>query len=281
MKLFKRKEKEKIGLFIIHGYLSNPEVSFMGLKEILIKNKIDGYYFATVQGHGVGVDPNTFNYQKAIDLIEAEYKLFSVDYDVIYIMGFSMGGALATYLAAIYGADKLVLLAPALKYGGDNRLLDKIGSFMKSSKEEEESASDLMTKTLGDAEAKNLIMDFVNSSDGDGGTDYKKEFNERLGKLKISVFVNFVKLISRIGKDIKNSKIYCPARIYISENDDLVPLEGALYAFNRVTSTDKQLKVYSGVKHRLLASSLRKEIIEDFIKFLYGKKKIKWPKEKK
>lgn len=281
MNIFKRREKENIGLFIIHGYLSNPNISYPGLEDILKKNKIKNYYFPLVQGHGEDVDPNTFNYKQALDDIEKEYIVFRARYDKVYIMGFSMGGALAFYLAEKFGAEKIVLLAPALKYGGDNRLLSKIGGFLKSSKEDE-IAKDVLKKSLkNDKEAKEIIEEFVNNSSDDGGADYKKEFEERFGNLKLSVFLNFIRLVSSIRRTTKDAKLDIPARMYISENDDLVPLDGPMYAFDRVANNDKKLVLYSGVKHRLLMSDLKKDIVEDLLKFLYGKKRIKWPKEKK
>ena len=279
--LFKKKDKKSIGLFIIHGYLSNPKISYPGLEEILKKNKINNYYFPLVQGHGEDVDPNIFNYREAIEKIEDEYIVFRARYDIVYIVGFSMGGALAFYLADKYGAEKVVLLAPALKYGGDNRLLSKVGGFLKTSKEDQLAKDVLKDVMKNDKEANELVNEFIDNNELEGGVDYKKEFDSRLGKLKISVFLNFIRLISFIRRNTDKSELDMPARMYISENDDLVPLDGPLYAFERISNTDKQIRLYSGVKHRLLFSSLKKEIIEDFLKFLYGKKKIKWPKEKK
>jgi carboxylesterase len=276
-----KKNKIKIGLFLIHGYLSDPEISYPDLAKILDKNKIENYYFPLIQGHGKGINANTFNYKEAIEKIENEYLLFRMKYDIVYIVGFSMGGALAFYLAEKFSAEKIVLLAPSLKYGGDNRLLSKVGESLKSSKEDE-LAKDVMKRALkNDIETKEILEKFLRDNSGDGAVDYKRDFEERLGHLKVSVFLNFMKLISFIRRATDKTILDIPARLYISENDDLVPLAGPMYAFERIEHDDKKLVVFSGVKHRILMSKLKKEIIEDMLKFLYGKKKIKWIREKK
>lgn len=278
-KFRKRRNKKTVGLFIIHGYLSTPEISYPGLKEILKRNKIKNYYFPFVQGHGYNVDPNTFDYKKALEDIENKYITFRAQHDYVYVIGFSMGGALAFYLAEACGVDKMVLLAPALKYGGDNRIIDKMSSFLRSSKEDD-LAEDVIKKSIkNDKVTSDIISKIIDDGMRDGAANYKKEFDERYGKLKISVFFNFVRLISTIRRYTKDSQIGTPTRLYISENDDLVPIAGPMYAFERLATTDKKLTIYSGPQHRILQSSLREEIIEDMLKFLYNKKRIKIPKK--
>src|SRR5690625_6465964 len=46
---------------------------------------------------------------------------------ILYVIGFSMGGMIAAYLAAKYDVEKLVLLAPARKYISVGKIARRIG----------------------------------------------------------------------------------------------------------------------------------------------------------
>src|SRR5699024_12436828 len=54
--------------------------------------------------------------KKLIKAAESALKQLKEKYDEIYLIGFSMGGMIAAYLAAKYKVDKLVLLATSGKY---------------------------------------------------------------------------------------------------------------------------------------------------------------------
>src|SRR5690625_4603120 len=47
--------------------------------------------------------------------------------EILYVIGFSMGGMIAAYLAAKYDVEKLVLLAPARKYISVGKIARRIG----------------------------------------------------------------------------------------------------------------------------------------------------------
>ena len=61
-----------------------------------------------------------------------------------------------------------------------------------------------------------------------------------------------------------------PTRIYQSENDELIPVDSALWIFSKIKTEDKRLMFLSGPRHRILNSSVKEEITEDVIRFLYG-----------
>lgn len=270
------KKKETIGLFIIHGFLGNPDTSFGNLPVILKKNKIKHVLFETIQAHGPNDDINSFDYKIAKEQIERDYRFFKEQYDKTYIIGFSLGGVLATFLASKVGTDRLVLVAPALKYGGNRRMSDKIIEHFKSNDKTE--IEDNIN--ISDKDATKLLKEYLKSEkSNDGGVDYQTDFVDRLGKIKPSVFVNFVKMIASIRRSMGYFNV--PTRFYISENDDLVPTDAVFYGFDRITNYDKRILILSKVKHRILASELKYDVYRDIFYFLYGKEKIKWPKESK
>lgn len=273
MKWFNKQNKERVGFFIIHGFLGNSQTAYSTLPMLLDKNGIYDYRFVSVQGHGEGDDINDFNYEKALDDIENQYIEYKEHFDKIYLMGFSMGGALATHLAVKFGADKMVLISPALKYGGTKRISSKAFTFFKSSKVK---PTDTLNVLMKRKDAKEIIDEYIKSETGDniGGKEYR-EFIEKHGGIKPIVFLNFMKLIATIKKGI-NKNINVPTRIYISEHDDLVPTDSAFYVLENVIHTDKRANILSHVKHGIMTSYKRKEVIAEILKFLYDKENVKW-----
>jgi carboxylesterase len=271
-KLFKKRDKKKtIGLFIVHGFLGNPKTSFGDLSERLKKNKIS-YQMPNLQGHGYCEDINTFSYKECLEDIEDQYRDFVSKFDIVYLMGFSMGGVIATHLSNVIGADKLVLIAPAFKYGGTNKLTTKVTDFFKSKKvKNEDEAADLIDN-IKEEDATKFLSEFMQVESSQDNIDLAKDYSEKLKRIKLSVFTNFMRLVSSVKKQIK-SKIDIPTRIYISEHDDIVPIESALYGFNLIDSLDKKLTILTGIGHRILKSEIKDEIITEILLFLYGKVK--------
>jgi len=105
----------KTGVLFIHGFTGGPFevrplVNFLKMKtnwQLAIP---------TLPGHGV-----TLNLEKGSAdswLMEAELALkrLQKEVDRVIVVGFSMGGLIAMYLALRYKVDKLVLLSAAAKY---------------------------------------------------------------------------------------------------------------------------------------------------------------------
>jgi len=270
-------KKKKIGFFIVHGFLGNATTGFDDLPRILKKNRID-FWMTQLQGHGYDDDINTFNYKKCLRQVEIEYQVFQQQYEKVYIMGFSMGGVIAGHLASHYGADKMVLISPAFKYGGGNKIISKVGDFFKAHKgKNEEDLPKIIEKVLNDNAAQELMDEFI--ADKNSTINLAEDYADTLKGVKISVFTNFMRLVSNVKKHIIT--IDAPTRIYISEHDEIVPIDAAFYIFDKVTSTDKRIEILTKVGHRIMVSELRKDVIIEIIKFLYGKRRVKWPKEKK
>ena len=260
---WKRKEKSNIGIFIIHGFISTSKMSFGYLTEKLIKNKIENISMPILQGHEKPEDIPNFDYKKCLEQVETEFLMFRGKYPVVYLVGFSMGGAIASYLAAKHSPDKLVLVAPALKYGGKKIMKNNIVNFLKNRKDKDDSESDVQ------------IESFVDGLSTEKDDEHKQEFTERIKNVSLNTMMNFSKLVSTINKTLKDKKIECPTRIYQSDEDELVPVEAALLAFDKVYDDDKKLSIITNSPHNVLKSGHKEEIVKEILYFLYGKKKVK------
>lgn len=259
---------EKVGLFCVHGFLEDGDQSFHFLREALNKSNINNYYLTDLQGHGKDEDINTFNYKKCIAQVDEEYQNFKQGYDKTYVIGFSMGGVLAAHLASEFGADKLVLVSPAFKYGQSSQIAKDFINLMNKTFEEEELPSFSEFMKYSSEERLSKIQQFINEEYKELGASYE-DFIYRLSRLKASTFINFTRLVATVKRKLTLESI--PTRIYHAEFDELVPVTSSLYIFGKVKSLDKRLTLVAGVHHRILASNIRDEIIEEILDFLYGK----------
>lgn len=111
MALFFNKKK-KPTIVTIHGFGKNLSHEFDPLAAYLKKQKYNVIQFDMYDLK----NPNDANYKEWIERCEAQVSLaMKKDKDIILI-GFSMGGVIASYLASIYNVHSLILCAPAFEY---------------------------------------------------------------------------------------------------------------------------------------------------------------------
>src|SRR5690606_40857640 len=104
-----------IGCLLIHGFTGGPYE--LGPLAEYLKEQTDWHIDTpTLTGHGKELQLENTTYKDWITDAENTLRKMTAKYDEIYIVGFSMGGMIAAYLAAKYNVDKLVLLATAGKY---------------------------------------------------------------------------------------------------------------------------------------------------------------------
>lgn len=99
---------------MIHGFL-NSKQDFPGLGEELAEAGIT-VKMMRLPGHGT--TPPDLAWQPTgafYRAVETEYQHLRQNYDRIYVVGFSLGGALATLLASREEVERLVLVAPCYR----------------------------------------------------------------------------------------------------------------------------------------------------------------------
>lgn len=99
-------------LICIHGLLSNHgDFSFYAQT---FKNYYD--YIACYDLPGHGQNKLKFNTNNIKNFILNVYDSLSSKFEIIDVIGYSMGGVIACYLQSVRRVNKLVLLAPAYRY---------------------------------------------------------------------------------------------------------------------------------------------------------------------
>ena len=96
---------------LVHGFMA-ARSDFNDLGQSLAAK---GFTVRMLRLPGHGTTPPDFGWQPdgaLLKSVEAEYRALRAKYPRVYVVGFSMGGALSTLLAAEEKPEKLVLTAP-------------------------------------------------------------------------------------------------------------------------------------------------------------------------
>ncbi|MDD6879160.1 MAG: alpha/beta fold hydrolase [bacterium] len=201
-------------VLIIHGFAGGTydqeELAFF-----LQKNPLLDVYQVTLPGH----DKRSFKTIKNEEWIKCCEKkvdlLINYGYNNIYLVGHSMGGVIASYLATKYEQiKKLVLVSPAFNYI-TMQTSDKV-EFVKG--------------------GINLIKN-----------NEKDEILTRFLKLPLSSINEFKKLINKYKNSYENLRI--PTLIIHGDKDSVVPLESSKQIYERLNTIYKDFKIIENASH--------------------------------
>ena len=221
-------------VLIIHGFAGGTydeeELAFY----LELNKSFDVFQF-TLPGH----DKNLSKIDR-VEWINASEKkvewLIKNGYNKIYLIGHSMGGVIATYLATKYKeVKKLVLAAPAFQYLNVIKDDLNIGKSLKI--------------------APKVIKDY--------GSD---EVIARMLKLNVSVLKEFIEFVKENYDYPKY--ITCPILILQGDNDSLVPVSSSEYVYDSVKSKNKKLIILEGVTHDIFRDTNKEKIFKIVEKFL-------------
>lgn len=215
-------------IFIIHGFTGNLYDNEYLMNYLEYERDFD-VYAKTLPGH----DKDRFSKAKYTDWLrfvdnEIDY-LVSIGYKTIYLVGHSMGGVLASYVASRHKeVKKLVLVNAAFDYINlkQNRL-------------------DILTNK--DFSKYNHIL-------------------EKVLRTSISFFIEFTKLVKKHKTVMKN--VTCETLVLQSDGDEIIPFETANEIYENLASSKKYLTMISDCSHVALSSD-RKEDISEYIRLFF------------
>lgn len=228
------KNNEKKAVLIVHGFAGGTYD-----QEILANNlELEGFdvYTFTLPGHEKSFLKKVTRKEWVDECKYQIERLINHGYKTIYLIGHSMGGVLASYLAANYKeVKKLVLAAPAFKY------------------------------LTFDEENFELLNALKNSPQV--FKDYKKEdIIPRLIQFPTSVVKEFMKLVEE-NQELP-SKIDIPTLIIQGSNDKIVPIISSEYVYDNLKSKDKRIILVEGVTHDIFRSKEVEHLTEEIKEFL-------------
>ena len=236
---------KKKAILLIHGFVGGIyDFDNLG-NELQLYKKFDVFSF-TLPGHDMTIVKD-YKYQDWIHESERQMQfLINNGYKEIYVIGHSMGGVIAAYLASIYKeVKKLVLAAPAFGYFSFKDGAIDIKGFNNILKE--------LTELV-----KEEDMDFVKS---------------RIIKTPISTMIEFTKLVDKYYESVKY--INAETLIIHGKNDQIVPKEAATHVYNNIKSKVNILYNVKEVNHNCFKGKRNNELKDIIIKFLESKNKQK------
>jgi carboxylesterase len=225
-----------IGCLCLHGFTGAPyEVE--PLVEYLIKRTDWIFRVPTLPGHGEPLALKGVRYQQWIEHAEVELKILMQTCDVVYIIGFSMGGLIASYLASKYPIDKLVLLSAAAYYLNPKQL------------------------------ATDIKMIIVDSFHGNlRNNELFLRYKRKIKETPVAATMQFRKLVSFIRPHLIQVEV--PTFIVQGESDGIVPPKSAEYLFRSINAQQKRLTYIKHAKHHICYCEEKLTLFSQVLDFL-------------
>lgn len=224
-------------VLFIHGFSANYYENEYFINTLQRYPELDVYTF-TLPGHETPV-MRKVKYHSWIERSEEELKKLIDDYATIYLVGHSMGGVIASYLASKYPkkVKKLVLIAPAFEYG----------SFHQNKKD---------------------IQDFFERENRKGIVGYDTLFS-KIMSVPITRILEFTKLVKKYKHCI--GQVTCPVLLLQGNIDNVVPFSSSVYAYDQVRG-NKYFTVLRNVRHQVFITEKKEQITNYIYQFLRSEK---------
>ena len=235
-------KKIRKAILIIHGFAGGVYDQEILNHELELIWNYDVYTF-TLPGHE-GITDRSIKYTEWVKKAESEMEfLINHGYKNIYVIGHSMGGVIAGYIASKYKeVKKLVLVAPAFRhYAYENGAFSIKNSIVKGGK----------------------ILDQYG---------FKMVANRFL-KLPTTYITEFRKLVKDNEKTCEN--IHIPTLILRGTIDEIVPEEAVNLIYEQLDNPYKKIIHLDGITHDVFREKYAQESCDLIKMFLKNKRSVK------
>jgi esterase/lipase len=248
-------------VLLLHGWLT--DINDFEVLLPYLESRYDHVEKVSYPGHYNGSDYSEFNSNSTFELVENSFLKLSSNYNTVDVIGYSMGAALACYLASKYDFGKLVLLSPANKYLNLKLPFSRMKHFIKLTYE--------IQKALFRAnnDEKKKINDKIRFVLQDDLQSIRYVKDKVLHKYYRRAFNHFREVIERVNNEV--IEINNPCFIAWGELDQLVPIESAKYVRSLCKNERSVLKVYPDLSHFMILSKGCYELEDDIKNFLEEK----------
>ena len=245
-------------IMTIHGFLTDV-TDFGRLYQYL--DFYDEVVACEIPGHNGKVDFSKFTTESTLVEVTACYDRLRAKHDEVDVVGFSMGGALASYLCVARDVHKCVLLAPANKYLNPRFVFDAMKYY-----------AGFQVDTYKQSEGKLHERVFAVHR---GMKPYRRnmsamlkiEFDRILPNLNRHTYTVFSKLVSLINKTLDMSPASkTPTLVIRGELDELVPKSAVEYVVKHFENCATE--AIADVGHGLLLTNRDNTLIPKIVEFL-------------
>ncbi|MBO8173296.1 MAG: alpha/beta fold hydrolase [Bacillaceae bacterium] len=217
------------GCVLIHGFTGSPyEVEPLASH---FKRKGWQIYTPTLAGHGRDSRRiNQVNWQDWIESARTDVEEAVAQCDTVYLVGFSMGGLIASHLAVQYPIEKLVLLNAAVFYFNPRQMLRNVTG---------------------------MIRESLQSQHKDPTW---KRYRSKMKSTPIQAVFQFQQLVRKLRPDI--ARLTLPVLIVQGENDDLVHPRSPWYIYHKIRSKHKEIHLFPESRHIICHDCEQDRLIE-------------------
>ncbi|MFF5996258.1 alpha/beta fold hydrolase [Lysinibacillus sp. KU-BSD001] len=227
-----------VGVLFLHGFSGGP-YEIQPFANYIKENTTWVIKTPTFLGHGDADALAMEGYKAEHWLMDAEiaYRKLAKQVDEIIIVGFSMGGVMAMYLAKRYRVKKLVLLSAAAKYVSPSQLVKDIHTM----------ADDAFHRKLKENELF-------------------RRYQHKFQNVPLSATIQFMKIVRKTEPYIGH--ITCPVFIVQGALDGIVPSVTAQMLYDKIPAKRKLLYISECGKHHICYSDDCDEWFSKALRFL-------------
>lgn len=113
-----------IAALLLHGFATDI-TDFLSIIPFL-KKRYDAIFLENLPGHGPEANLHDFTVDNVMEFVNKRFDEIKEKYEYVDVYGYSMGGVLATYIGVKKEVNRVILLAPANRYGNASILPLKI-----------------------------------------------------------------------------------------------------------------------------------------------------------
>ncbi|KXG09537.1 Thermostable monoacylglycerol lipase [Anoxybacillus sp. P3H1B] len=225
-----------IGCLCIHGFTGGPyEVEPLAR---YVQEQTNWLVELTIlPGHGETLQLKGIMYDQWLAAAEADLQRVMKKCEIVYLVGFSMGGVIAAYLAAKYPVGKVVLLSPAFYYINPKQMLQEISGMIHAGLQRQLQEHPVFVR-------------------------YKK----KIVATPLTAAMEFRKLVSKVRPQLADIRV--PILIVQGSLDEIVPVKSAQYVYTMVGSTKKKLLFLPSSRHQVCYEPDRHALFEAVVHFL-------------
>ena len=217
-----------IGCLCLHGFTGEPwEVE--PVATYLLEQKKWLVYTPTLPGHGPDGNLKDVTYKQWVLAAQIAVEELLNRCEKVYVIGFSMGGMLASYIAAKYTIDKLVLLSAAAYYVNPQQLLVELKDVVRM-------------QIRGELQSDEHYLLYRN----------------KIIETPMSAVFQFMQAVRQIRPYIKQVKV--PTLILQGELDGIVPPKSAFYLYETIGASVKEIAFLPKTKH-MICHGFEKELL--------------------
>lgn len=238
-------------LMTIHGFLTDTKDFGRLYDYVDFYDEVCPY---KVPGHNDKVDFSLFTLESVTTSLLQCFDSLQKKYDTVDVVGFSMGGALATYLCAVRPVNRAVFVAPANKFFNWTSVIAAIKFYIRYLHNHR-----LLRDHNNDESLGNYLENNIVSAD----IAIKRTFKN----VDLHTFSVFSNLMDMTNEQLETTKcVNTPSMLLWGELDEMVPKTSVEFVKNHFSNL--KVEIVPDVGHAMLYTNKDNVLINKIVSFL-------------